>query len=41
LCFDCQEKCKNTDYVQITIESYTRMSKIEDQAKLFEVEVKS
>ncbi|CAA7035741.1 unnamed protein product [Microthlaspi erraticum] len=35
-----QEKCKNTNYVQITMDSYTHMSKMEDQVKLFESEVK-
>ncbi|EOA15982.1 hypothetical protein CARUB_v10004096mg [Capsella rubella] len=35
-----QEKCKNTNYVQITMDSYTHMSRMEDQVKLFEVEVK-
>lgn len=36
----CQEKCKNTNYVQITMDSYTHMSRMEDQVKLFESEVK-
>ncbi|CAB81521.1 myosin-like protein [Arabidopsis thaliana] len=35
-----QEKCKNTNYVQITMDSYTHMSRMEDQVKLFEVQVK-
>ncbi|KAG7540177.1 Filament-like plant protein [Arabidopsis thaliana x Arabidopsis arenosa] len=35
-----QEKCKNTNYVQITMDSYTHMSRMEDQVKLFEVDVK-
>ncbi|KAL1215561.1 Filament-like plant protein 5 [Cardamine amara subsp. amara] len=35
-----QEKCKNTNYVQITMDSYTHMSRMEDQVKLFESEVK-
>ncbi|XP_010446821.1 PREDICTED: filament-like plant protein 5 [Camelina sativa] len=35
-----QEKCKNTNYVQITMDSYTHMSRMEHQVKLFEVEVK-
>ena len=36
----CQEKCKNTNYVQITMDSYTHLSKMEDQVKLFESQVK-
>ncbi|CAH2076522.1 unnamed protein product [Thlaspi arvense] len=35
-----QEKCKNTNYVQITMDSYTHLSRMEDQVKLFEGEVK-
>ncbi|KAH0940603.1 hypothetical protein HID58_000240 [Brassica napus] len=35
-----QEKCKNTNYVQITMDSYTHLSKMEDQVKLFESQVK-
>ena len=36
----CQEKCKNTNYVQITMDTYTHLSKMEDQVKLFESQVK-
>lgn len=36
----CQEKCKNTNYVQITMDSYTHLSRMEDQVKLFEGQVK-
>ncbi|XP_010548294.1 PREDICTED: filament-like plant protein 5 [Tarenaya hassleriana] len=35
-----QEKCKNTNYVQITMESYTHMGRLGDQVKLLEDEVK-
>ncbi|KAF3529979.1 hypothetical protein DY000_02036450 [Brassica cretica] len=35
-----QEKCKNTNYVQITMDTYTHLSKMEDQVKLFESQVK-
>ncbi|RID77314.1 hypothetical protein BRARA_A00239 [Brassica rapa] len=35
-----QEKCKNTNYVQIPMDSYTHLSKMEDQVKLFESQVK-
>ncbi|CAH8344582.1 unnamed protein product [Eruca vesicaria subsp. sativa] len=35
-----QEKCKNTNYVQITMESYTHLSRMEDQVKHFESQVK-
>ncbi|KAL0726109.1 hypothetical protein Bca4012_022202 [Brassica carinata] len=35
-----QEKCKNTNYVQITMDSYTHLTRMEDQAKLFESQVK-
>ncbi|KAJ0252247.1 Filament-like plant protein 5 [Hirschfeldia incana] len=35
-----QDKCKNTNYVQITMDSYTHLSKMEDQVKQFESQVK-
>ncbi|KAJ4913867.1 Filament-like plant protein 5 [Raphanus sativus] len=37
---ESQEKCKNTNYVQITMDSYTHLSRMEDQVKLFEGQVK-
>ncbi|CAG7886190.1 unnamed protein product [Brassica rapa] len=35
-----QEKCKNTNYVQIPMDSYTHLSRMEDQVKQFESQVK-
>ncbi|CAN8327962.1 unnamed protein product [Cochlearia groenlandica] len=37
---DNQDKCKNTNYVQITMDSYTHMTKLEDRVKFYEDEVK-